>query len=130
MKLVNSTTRKIKGCPTKASVLLLVAFCAVDVYAQGIPTMSGPGGASGGDPFALAREIVKWIVTFVGYGLSAFIFLIVGKNTMAKYNDMGEEGSRTTWRDVLAQGIGGMAIVMITVALTTIAIGVFGEATI
>lgn len=117
---------------TKKSVAtaLLTGFCAVDAYAQsgGIPVIKGPGGASASDPFSMLREILKWGITIIGYGICALVFLTVIKNVWAKYNDMGEENSRTTWRDVLTHGIGGMAIVIVGVMMTNLAIGVFGEA--
>lgn len=129
MKYINNTIRKMKSGATKASALMLSAFCTVDAYAQ-IPTINGPGGANGSDPFNLVKEIIKWSITFVGYGLCVLVFLSVVKNTWAKYNDMGEEGSRTTWREVLTQGIGGLVIVVVGVVFVRLAIGVFGEATI
>ena len=91
--------------------------------------MTGPGGATATDPFKLLKEIFKWGITIGGFGICALVFLTVVKNVWAKYNDMGEDGSRTTWRDVLTHGIGGMAIVIVGVLLTNLAISVFGEAT-
>lgn len=119
----------IKKAKNSVATGLLASFFAVDAYAQ-IPTISGPGGASAQDPFNMFKLILQWGITIVGYGICALVFLTVVKNVWAKYNDMGEDGSRTTWRDVLTHGIAGMAIVIIGVMMVNLALGVFGEATI
>lgn len=127
---MKTITNHLKKAKSSVATALLASFCAVDAYAQagGIPVIKGPGGASASDPFTMLKEIIKWGITIVGYGICALVFLTVVKNVWAKYNDMGEDGSRTTWRDVLTHGIGGMAIVIIGVMMTNLAIGVFGEA--
>lgn len=128
MKSIKTLLKPSQKAKTATSTALLAGFCAVDAYAQ-IPTMKGPGSAeSANDPFLLIKEIFKWGITIIGYGICALVFLTVVKNVWAKYNDMGEDGSRTSWRDVLTHGIGGMAIVIVGVLLTNLAIGIFGEA--
>ncbi len=109
---------------------LLPAFLVSKIYAAGaggLPTINGPSGSSQSDPFVLIIDLIKWGITIIAFGLVAFTFLTVVKNGWQKYHQLGEEGSKTTWRDLASNLVAGALLICLGVAMANYAIDVFGE---
>lgn len=101
-----------------------------ELHAAGLPTINGPSGSSQNDPFQLMTDLFKWGITVLAFGLVAILFLTVVKNAWQKYHQLGEEGSKTTWRDLASNLVAGALLIAMSIAMANYGVGVFGESSI
>jgi integrating conjugative element membrane protein (TIGR03745 family) len=114
-----------------AAMALLYLLTSDAMAAGGLPTINGPGGASvGSDPFTFFGVVAKWVITIIVYLLLALLFATVVKNAWQKYHQLGEEGSKVTWRDLGVNVIVGVAIIVLGIAFGNYAIDIFGKSTV
>ena len=118
----------------KSLLLLLLGYgyCGI-TYAGGLPTISGPGGSDSSDSsdlFKLFTQIIKWGITIVAWLLVVLLLLTVLKNAWNKYHQIGEEGGRATFRDLVGHLVAGAGLIAIGVALAAATINIFGQGTV
>lgn len=113
-----------------AAMVLLYVWGGNVLAAGGLPTIDGPGGGSSEDPFTQIVTLMKWTITIIVYVVLAFLFITVIKNAWQKYHQLGEEGSKATWRDLGTNVIVGAVLVALGIAFGNYAMNILGKSSV
>ncbi len=130
IKIVKNAWNFLVG---KFLLLTLYVYGYCGIAQAKLPTISGPGGSDSsdsGDLFQLFIQIIKWGITVIVELLVVLLMATVLKNAWNKYHQIGEDGSRATFRDLIGHLVVGAGLLAIGVAIAFGAISVFGEGTI
>lgn len=112
-----------------ANTLLVASYGVIGtVHAEGLPTITGPTGAAAAasSPTTQLKIYAAWAVTFVVFSLMALLFATVLKNGWQKYHQLGEEGSKVTWRDLGSNVAVGVVLLSLGGWLATKAVDILG----
>ncbi len=92
----------------------------------GIPSITPPGGNGGAsDPFELTSATFEMAVNVFAMLLVAFTFLTIVKNGWQKYHQLGEAGSKVTWRDLASHMVAGLIVVTVGIFMGVYALNIF-----
>lgn len=120
----------LKKLKEKTALAIVIAYGLADeAQAKGLPTVNAPGGSSS-DPLEMITELFKWGITIVAFVLVALMFITVVKNGWQKYHQLGEEGSKVTWRDLASNMIAGALLVVLAITMAGFAVDILGKGTI
>lgn len=106
-------------------VVSLLCF-TTPVCAAGLPSITPPNGnGAGSDPFQLLVSIFEAGLNIAALLLIAVLFLTVVKNGWQKYHQLGEEGSKTTWRDLASNLVAGALLICLGTAMAVYALNIY-----
>ncbi len=121
---------KLKISEKVNAAMVLLYVWGGNVLAGGLPTINGPGGGASEDPFTQIVTLMKWTITIIVYVVLAFLFITVIKNAWQKYHQLGEEGSKATWRDLGSNVIVGAVLVALGIAFGNYAMDILGKSSV
>ena len=101
-----------------ATSLIACSLFASDAMAA-LPTTAAPsrGATAGGDYIGLLQEYAYDIGILVGLILSTVGFIMVARNVVSTYAEIGD--GRKTWGDMTAQAAGGVLLLIFIVFMLT-----------
>jgi integrating conjugative element membrane protein, PFL_4702 family len=120
----------LKKLKEKTALAIVIAYGLTgEAQAVGLPTVNAPGGSSS-DPLEIIKELFKYGITLIAFVLVALMFITVVKNGWQKYHQLGEEGSKVTWRDLASNMIAGALLVVLAITMAGFAVDILGKGTI
>lgn len=112
----------MKRLCTQACSLAVISFPA---GAVGIPTTTPPNGNGAGEnPHNLVISLVLLGVNLLVMLLIVALLLTVAKNAWQKYHQIGEQGSKVTWRDLVSNIVAGALLVALGISLGVMALNI------
>ena len=121
---------KLKISEKVNAAMVLLYVWGGNALAAGLPTINAPGGGANEDPFTKIVTLMKWTITVIVYVVLAFLFITVIKNAWQKYHQLGEEGSKATWRDLGTNVIVGAVLVALGIAFGNYAMDILGKSSV
>ena len=118
---------KLKISEKVNAAMVLLYVWGGNALAAGLPTINAPGAGANEDPFTKIVTLMKWTITVIVYVVLAFLFITVIKNAWQKYHQLGEEGSKATWRDLGTNVIVGAVLVALGIAFGNYAMDILGK---
>lgn len=123
---------KLKISEKVNAAMVLLYVWGGNAIAGGLPSINAPGATAGAatDPFSQIVTLMKWTITVIVYVVLAFLFITVIKNAWQKYHQLGEEGSKATWRDLGTNVIVGAVLVALGIAFGNYAMDILGKSSV
>lgn len=107
-------------------VQLLLMLSPSVAFATGLPDITPAGGnGAASSPTTMVTTSVVQVINTIVLVVIAFLFITVIKNAWQKYHQLGEAGTKATWRDVGVNVIVGAVLAAIGIAYGIYAINIF-----
>ena len=107
-------------------VQLLLMLSPVMVFAEGLPSITPAGGnGAASSPTTMVTSSFVDVINTIVLVVIAFLFITVIKNAWQKYHQLGEAGTKATWRELGANIIVGAVLAVVGIAYGIYAINIF-----